>query len=201
MKYICNKKKVMKKIKSYSVVLLFIIALGTFFSSCTSTTMITSQPPGAKVFLNNSYVGKTPYSMTDNKLATSCTSISLRKNGYKPLQAMICKDEKINVGAAVGGFFVWPIWLWIYDYYPEHKYILQPLDSQYSYQNSNSNQQMKYTIDDQQASQQQTAQTQEPQQVSKAQKLQDLKKLYDDGVLSKKEYEKEKQKILEQEEW
>lgn len=182
----------MKKFKVYLFfsLLLFAITL----ASCTSTTMITSEPTGAKVFLNDAYVGNTPYAMSDKNFATECTAVSLEKDGHEILYTIICRDEEINMGAAIGGLFVWPLWFWVFDYYPEHNYILKPLNSNNLVQKNDNYDNLDYTVDDQ-------TQGQNNQQSAKVKKLIDLKDLYDRGILSKKEYEEEKQKILEEDEW
>jgi len=64
-----------------------------------------------------------------------------------------------------------------YDFYMESEYNITP-----------NNTELPYTVQD-------------TIQKTKAQKLFDLKKLYDDGVLTEEEYEKEKQKILDTEDW
>lgn len=186
----------MKKTKSLALIFSGIIVLSFLFQSCSSTTMITTEPTGAKVYLNNIYVGETPFTLIDTKISTECTGVRLEKSSFETLNTVICKDEQVNVGAAIGGFFIWPIWLWVFEYYPQHNYILEPLNKDYSIINDNQNQQLDYTVDDVD-----TLQQVQRVPVSKAQKLQDLKKLYDDGILTKQEYEKEKQKILEQEQW
>ncbi len=161
--------------------------------SCTSTTMITSNPSGAKVYLNGAYVGDTPYPMSDKKISTTCTMVKLEKEGYMPMQTLICRDEDIDVGAAVGGIFFTPIWLWVYKYYPEHHYELLPAEKKQTLDEDNYDF-GDYTVDDQAPNQAQT-------QKSKADKLRELKSLLDDGIITQKEYEKEKKKILEEEEW
>ena len=173
----------------------FLLVLGLmslFLSSCVSSTMIQSEPDGAKLYINNVYVGETPYQMSDQKIAMTCTAIRIEKEGYRTVQTMICKDEEIDVPAAVGGLFFTPIWLWVYKYYPMHNYVLQPLNKQNDYFDENDDDFKEYTVDDTQPNRNQE---------TKAQKLRELKALFDDGVLTQEEYEKEKKKILDEEEW
>lgn len=194
-KYICD-KKTMRKIKSLTLFFSGIFVFIFLFQSCSSTTTITTEPTGAKVYVNNIYAGETPLDITDTKISTECTGIRIEKEGFKPLNTLICKDEQVNTGAAIGGFFIWPIWLWIFEYYPQHNYILEPMNQNYSKVDDNHDKPLEYTVNDPD-----TVKQVQGVPVSKAQKLQDLKKLYDDGILTKQEYEKEKQKILEQEQW
>ena len=87
-----------------------------FLGSCASTTLIQSVPSGAKVYVDGATVGTTPHAHTDKKIIFSTTSVVLEKEGYEPLAATITRNEEPIVGAIIGGFFIWPIWLWALDY-------------------------------------------------------------------------------------
>jgi hypothetical protein len=104
------------------------LTLSIFLASCASTTMIISDPPGAKVYLNGEPVGATPYEMKDTKIVGSCTSVVLKKNGYSDVYAEICRDEQIDAGAIVGGIFFTIPFLWLMKYKPYHRYELVPMD-------------------------------------------------------------------------
>ncbi|MCI2082412.1 MAG: PEGA domain-containing protein [Bacteroidales bacterium] len=117
----------MKKIK-YSI-LLGALALGFALlaaSSCASTTIISSNPEGAKVYLDNEYVGLTPYSYTDTKIMGSQTSIRLEKEGYSPFLTTLSKTEEANVEAIVGGIFLIVPYLWTMGYKANHFYEMSP---------------------------------------------------------------------------
>ena len=87
------KNKVMKK--NYSKNLLFgILALSLSFASCTSSTVIKSIPEEAKVYLNDEFVGTTPYRMSDDKIIYSDTYVELKTDGYKDFSTVKTKDEK-----------------------------------------------------------------------------------------------------------
>ena len=106
---------------------LFIMLVVMVLGSCKSTTMIVSQPPDAKLILNNNYVGKTPYKYSDRKVSGSKVNIRIEKEGYEPLHTSFRRNEKLDAGALVGGiFFVYPL-LWITKYKPQHLYELTPL--------------------------------------------------------------------------
>lgn len=96
------------------------------FASCASTTMIQSQPTGAKVYLNGEPVGVTPYAMTDTKIVGTTTMVRLEYPGYEPLNGVIARNEELDVGACIGGFFVLVPWLWIMRYKPVHVFELHP---------------------------------------------------------------------------
>ena len=115
----------MKKmfIKSVSVVLAAVV----LFASCSSATLIESNPSGAKVYMNGEYKGVTPYSYSDTKIVGSTTDVRLEKDGYETLNTTLSRNERADVGAIVGGiFFLFPF-LWTMKYNPVHTYELKPL--------------------------------------------------------------------------
>ncbi len=187
-----NNLKILKRIA-----ILFVIII---FSSCESSTQLVTDPPGANVYINGAYMGKTPMVMADKKLSMSTTYIAFEKEGYVPLETFIVRDEDIDVGAAIGGIFLYYPWLWLFKYDPVHSYTLMPVDGAsqnndffYGDDNPPNNQNVTNTST-------QTNQTSEPVK-TKAQKLIELKQLYDDGILTEDEYNTEKQKILDQDDW
>ena len=124
----------------------------------------------------------------------STTYIKFEKDGYLPLETYIIRDEEIDMTAAIGGIFLYYPWLWLFKYYPVHKYILTPI-------NDNQNDDFYYGNDNPPDNQNVTNQTTNVPQKSKAQKLMELKELYDNGILSEDEYKTEKQKILDNDDW
>lgn len=103
----------------------FILAIAIFFGSCSSTTLIQSVPPGAKLYVEGEAVGLTPYKHTDTKIVLSKTSLILEKEGYEPLSTTLVRDEEPDMGAIVGGFFIMPLWLWALKYKATHTYELK----------------------------------------------------------------------------
>ncbi len=104
----------------------FVFLTTALFSGCASTTVIQSSPSGAKVFLNGSYVGVTPYTMRDTKIVWTKTHVKLVKNNYQPFTTTIVKNEAADIGPIIGGFFVTVPWLWFMKYKPQHNYVLLP---------------------------------------------------------------------------
>jgi hypothetical protein len=161
-----------KTIRVFSTFLILIF----LFSSCSSTTMIQSNPSKAKIYLDGAYIGETPYLYEDTKIVGSSMVIKLEKEGYKPLVSTITRDEQVDVGAIVGGmFFVFPF-LWTMKYEPFHNYELRPMEEA------------------------PVIETQKNQAIhrSKAERLRELKLLLDDQIVTQEEFEKEKKKILDE---
>lgn len=102
------------------------IVLVVFAIGCTSLTVINSSPEGAKVFVDEQAVGLTPFTYSDTKIIGSSTYIRLEKEGYKTLNTVMVRNEEVDAGAIIGGFFFWPAWLWFMKYKPVHFYELVP---------------------------------------------------------------------------
>ncbi len=106
-----------------------LVAVAVLFASCSSSTLIQSEPSGAKLYMNGEYKGVTPFSYTDTKIVGSTTEIRLEKEGYEPLYTMLSRNESADVGAIIGGvFFLFPF-LWTMKYNPVHTYELRSQES------------------------------------------------------------------------
>lgn len=151
------------------------LAVSVLFASCSSTTLIQTGPKGAKVYLNGEPVGTTPYTHTDTKILGSVNYLKIEKEGYETLNTTFSRDEAVDVGAIVGGIFVLVPFLWTLKYKPVHNYELVPL------QQTNDNSSITTPLK------------------SKTERLAELKKLMDEKLISKDDFEKEKKKILDEE--
>lgn len=148
------------------------------FSSCASTTLIQSNPSGAKIYLNSEPVGMTPYTHTDTRIVGSTTLVELEKEGYYPLNTSFSRDEEVDVGAVIGGIFVFFPFLWTMKYKPQRTFEMTPLSEQDPALGTHA---VPNDINK-----------------SKADRLRDLKKLLDEGIITEQEFEKEKKKILDE---
>lgn len=159
-------------------VISFSMAMLVLFASCTSSTMIISNPPNAKVYIDNEMVGETPYKHSDSKIVGSTLDVRIEKDGFKPLVTDITKNEEADVGAIIGGLLVWVPFLWTLKYKPRHTYTLQPLLAETGTTNLV------------------TAPANTATASNKTTQLRELKKLLDEKVITDAEFEKEKAKIL-----
>jgi len=145
-------------------------------ASCSSKTLIQSNPTGAKVYLNGEAVGTTPYSHEDTKIVGSTTTVKLEKDGYEPFSAAFARNEKADVGAIIGGVFVLFPFLWTMKYKPERTYDLVKIaNAPTPIVLENSNQGEVKT---------------------KENRLRELKKLFDEKLITQEEYDLEKKKVL-----
>ena len=106
-----------------------ILAFSVLFASCSSTTLIQTNPSGAKVYMNEEYKGVTPLSYSDTKIVGSTSSVRLELEGYESLNTVLSRNEAADVGAIIGGvFFLFPF-LWTMKYNPVHTYELRSLNT------------------------------------------------------------------------
>lgn len=148
-----------------------LLASAILITSCASRTLIKTTPEGAKVFIENAYVGTTPYSYSDTKIVGSTTSLRLEKEGYEPLSTTFSRNEKADVGAIIGGVFVLFPFLWTMKYNPERVYDLQPISGSTKSTSDTVNKTLK-------------------------DKLTELKQLFDDKLITKEEYDQQKERLL-----
>jgi len=176
----------MEKKFTYKIISVVLAAL-ILFSSCASTTLIESYPSGAKVYIDGEPAGRTPYWYTDTKIMGSITNIDLVKEGYEPLFTSIHRDEKLDVGAVFCGFYLLAPFLWSLRYAPSHYYELIPL------------QQPRVLPEEIVVPAPTQAQPVQAEPVSpKVQKMRDLKKMFEENLITKEDFEKQKQKILDE---
>lgn len=155
-----------------------LLSFAIILSGCASTTMFQTTPSGAKLYLDGMPVGNTPYTYSDTKIVGSTTTVKLTMDGYEELNTTISRNEEVDVGAIIGGLFIWIPFLWVMKYKPIHAYELIPAlaNPQNNIQPSTKQEQVATK--------------------SKAERLRELKQLLDDKILTQEEYEKEKAKIL-----
>lgn len=91
---------------------------------CASKTMITSEPEGAEVYIDNVRKGVTPLSYSDTAAAGSSKQLVLKKEGYKEFRTVIRKSE-FQVGPCIGGALVLFPFIWVLGYPEEHGFTLE----------------------------------------------------------------------------
>ena len=150
-------------------------------SSCISSTLIESNPPGAKVTIDGMPAGVTPLNYSDAKVVASTTQIKLEKPGYETKYVNLVRSEEIDLGAVIGGVICYIPFLWVMGYSPIHTYQLMPDESKIE------------TLIPAQSKEIST-----PLQTSelKIGKLRELKKMLDENLINKEEYDIQKTKIL-----
>lgn len=179
-----------------------LLATSMLVQGCAGRTTITSQPSGAKVFIDGMQVGQTPYRYSDTKIIGSQTSVTLEKPGYQTLNTSFNRDEQLHVGALVGGLFVWPLLLWVTTYKDNHHYTLAPQGAQRPAEPQTApTPPAASTPADSPAAETPDAPSPAPIQPaakSKAERLRELDSLKAQKLISDQEYSTQRQKILDE---
>ncbi|MBT3302783.1 MAG: PEGA domain-containing protein [Bacteroidetes bacterium] len=147
-----------------------LVAALIVLSSCSSTTLIETDPAGAIVYIDGVNKGQSPVRMTNSKIISSCTDIRIEKEGYERLYDEICREEEPAAGPIVCGYFFLVPLLWAFDYNPSHFYELTPLPLK-----PDSEGMKPETMEE---------------------KLLRFKALFEKGLITEEEYKKAKEKIL-----
>lgn len=102
-----------------------LIMVIVFVSACASSTVISSRPPGAEVYMDNIKKGKTPLTYSDTAVAGTAKAIRLEKPGYKSLDTVIRKD-KFEIGPCIGGILILFPFIWVLGYQEAYDFELEP---------------------------------------------------------------------------
>lgn len=89
---------------------------------CSSTTLIRSTDPEAKIYVDGELRGKGQYSHTDSKTIGSTTYVRLEKEGCEPMTFNFARNEEFDAGACAGGVFLLVPFLWVQKYKAERTY-------------------------------------------------------------------------------
>lgn len=101
---------------------MLLFAMALVMSACSSTTMIRSTDPQAKIYVDGEIKGTGVATHTDTKIVGSTTSVRLEKAGCEPQYFTFSRSEEFDAGACAGGVFVLVPFLWIQKYKPERTY-------------------------------------------------------------------------------
>jgi len=109
-------------LKALSIVLISSV----FLQGCVTSTLITSIPEGAKVYVDGQFLGKTPATQRDSAILGSSKTVVVKLDGYHPTVGTIRKEE-LNQGALIAGIFLLIPLLWVMGYPSKYVYELEPL--------------------------------------------------------------------------
>ncbi len=106
--------------------LIVLVILCFLFVGCSSSTLINSRPEGAALYIDGVRVGLTPYKYSDTAPLGTSKAVRLEKQGYKPLNTTIRKDE-FKVGPCIGGVLVLFPFIWLLGYPDMYEYPLESI--------------------------------------------------------------------------
>jgi len=96
-----------------------------FTTACTSSTVIRSSDPDARIYVNGEYLGTGRARYSDQKVAFSRNEVEIRKDGCRPEYHSFRRSEEADVGAIIGGIFFTVPYLWGLEYKRRHNYDFQ----------------------------------------------------------------------------
>ena len=100
--------------------------IGVLLGACSSSTVIRTNPSGARVFIDGALVGTTPYTLSDSKIVGSSTQIRLEYPGLPPTTVAVSRNEDLKVGTLIVGILLIIPLLWVMGYDSEHTFELAP---------------------------------------------------------------------------
>ena len=170
------KSIVMKRI---SHVLPAVLFAGIFlFSRCDSTTKFTSNPPNAHVLVNEKYIGKTPIKYKRTVSNSTVFNVRISHPEYEKIDTSFVKEGNINLANRIFGYlFIFPL-EFDRNFKKQYHFVLRPKT-----RSDEQPENLKEEIPGQQ-------------ETTKAQKLRQLLKDYNEGKISRLEFEAQKKIIL-----
>ncbi|MBN1239792.1 MAG: hypothetical protein JXB36_14910 [Gammaproteobacteria bacterium] len=98
------------------------IAAATALLGCSSSTHIRASDPDARIYVNGEYVGTGDGHYSDRKPAFTKQKVTLRKEGCEADVYSFRRNERPDIGAIVGAYYLVLPALWFLQYKNHHAY-------------------------------------------------------------------------------
>jgi hypothetical protein len=99
-----------------------IIAAAGLLAACSSNTTIRVSDPDARIYVNGEYVGTGTGQYSDRKPAFTRQEVTVRRPGCLPENYSFRRNERPDVGAIVGAYYLAVPILWLTQYKQHHAY-------------------------------------------------------------------------------
>jgi hypothetical protein len=90
--------------------------------ACSSGTSIRVSDADARIYVNGEYVGTGNAHYSDRKLMFTKQEVTLRKDGCEPQRYTFRRNERPDLGAIVGAYYLAVPLLWVAQYKHDHEY-------------------------------------------------------------------------------
>ena len=112
---------------------LIVLAALAGLTACSSGTNIRVSDPDARIYVNGEYVGTGKGYYSDRKLMFTKREVTLRKDGCEVQRYTFRRNERPDLGAIVGAYYLAVPVLWVAQYKDHHKYefVCEQLASSY----------------------------------------------------------------------
>jgi hypothetical protein len=101
---------------------LILLASMATLAACSSETSIRASDPDARIYVNGEYVGTGKGHYSDRKPAFTKQDVTLRKEGCEEQHYAFRRNERPDVGAIVGAYYLAVPLLWLTQYKDHHAY-------------------------------------------------------------------------------
>jgi hypothetical protein len=91
-------------------------------AACSSGTSISVSDPDARIYVNGEYVGTGKGYYSDRKLMFTKREVTLRKDGCEAQRYTFRRNERPDLGAIVGAYYLAVPVLWVAQYKGDHSY-------------------------------------------------------------------------------
>lgn len=98
------------------------IAALAALAGCSSSTTIRVSDPDARIYVNGEYVGTGYGRYSDRKPAFTKQKVTVRKDGCAEQRYVFRRNERPDLGAIVGAYYLAVPVLWITQYKNNHAY-------------------------------------------------------------------------------
>ncbi len=104
--------------------IIILLSATLFVMSCSSSTVIRTTDPDARIYVDGEYLGNGEVYYTDQKVAFSKNDVMIRKEGCEAQYHDFRRSQEGDIGAIVGGIFFTVPFLWATEYknYREYEY-------------------------------------------------------------------------------
>lgn len=92
------------------------IAVAAAVTACSSGTTIRVSDPDARIFVNGEYIGNGHGRYSDRKPAFTKQKVTVRKDGCKPQHYTFRRNERPDLGAIIGAYYLALPILWVTQY-------------------------------------------------------------------------------------
>lgn len=99
-----------------------ILAAAALLAACSSSTMIRTGDPNARIYIDGNYQGMGETHYSDRKLAFTTLDVSVQKDGCEEQNYRIRRNERPDYGAILFGYYLAVPMLWLSQYKDHHEY-------------------------------------------------------------------------------
>ncbi len=99
-----------------------ILATAALLSACSSGTTIRVSDPDARIYVNGEYVGTGKGHYSDRKPAFTRQEVTVRRQGCAEESYSFRRNERPDIGAIVGAYYLTVPILWLTQYKNHHAY-------------------------------------------------------------------------------